>query len=58
MKGCSVLVTGATGFIGNALVKKLVNMNARVTCLVRSAQKNNLLLRGINILPIESFSTT
>jgi nucleoside-diphosphate-sugar epimerase len=38
-----VLVTGATGFIGQHLVEKLIGQRHRVRCLVRSPEKAKLL---------------
>lgn len=39
LTGKGVLVTGASGFIGGALVKRLLTMNVHVRGLVRSAEK-------------------
>jgi nucleoside-diphosphate-sugar epimerase len=35
----SVLVTGASGFIGRHLVRRLIELGARVSCLVRAASR-------------------
>lgn len=35
----TVLVTGATGLIGQVIVNKLINLNARVIAVVRNAEK-------------------
>ena len=37
----SVLVTGATGFIGSRLVETLINKGYDVTSLVRNGKKGN-----------------
>ena len=37
-----VLVTGANGFIGSAVVRKLLHANHEVAALVRGAQINRL----------------
>lgn len=42
-----ILVTGATGFIGNHLVNKLIEQGKRPRCLVRNKEK------GAHILPID-----
>ncbi len=42
-----ILITGATGYIGSHLVKRLVAQGERPRCLVRSAN------RAANILPID-----
>jgi len=41
-KGLNVLITGADGFIGSHLTKKLLEMGADVTCLVHSENLKNL----------------
>ena len=38
----SVLVTGATGFIGSRLVDELINKGYDVTSLIRKGKKGNL----------------
>ena len=38
----NILVTGATGFIGGAVVKRLSKKNVNVTVLVRDLEENNL----------------
>ena len=38
----SVLVTGATGFIGSRLVQELINKEYEVTSLIRKGKKGNL----------------
>jgi nucleoside-diphosphate-sugar epimerase len=39
----AVLVTGATGFVGSNLVRKLIGKGYAVTCLVRSTSKTRVL---------------
>ena len=34
-----VFITGATGFIGNALVKKLRSKNWKILCIARNIKK-------------------
>jgi nucleoside-diphosphate-sugar epimerase len=36
LRGVTVLVTGATGFIGSHLVERLLSEGASVRCLLRS----------------------
>jgi UDP-glucose 4-epimerase len=43
----SALVTGATGFIGSALVERLLADRARVTCLVRARPRKSGALRAL-----------
>lgn len=52
----SALVTGASGFIGTALVRKLSGLNIRTICLVRSRRRVATLekLQGVEILEIPS----
>ena len=38
----SILVTGATGFIGSRLVDELINKGYNVTSLIRKGKKGNL----------------
>ena len=38
----SILVTGATGFIGSRLVDELINKGYNVTSLIREGKKGNL----------------
>jgi UDP-glucose 4-epimerase len=54
----SVLVTGATGFIGRALVARLVREGAEVHCVVRKSTRNDALegLVGVRMLPVDSFT--
>ena len=48
----SVLVTGATGFIGSRLVTELINNGYDVTSLIRKGKegnlKSNIILRRLN----------
>ena len=37
----SILVTGATGFIGSRLVEELINKGYNVTSLIRKGKKGN-----------------
>ena len=36
----NVLLIGATGFVGSAILNELVNRGHKVTAVVRNAQKN------------------
>ena len=55
----SALVTGATGFVGSALVNRLLAENVRVTCLVRprsDSNTRNLIDAGrIRLIEVPSF---
>lgn len=53
----TALVTGATGFIGTALVRRLSSEQVKVICLVRSRQRAHALagLPGVEILEVASF---
>ena len=55
----SALVTGATGFVGSALVDRLLAENVRVTCLVRprsDSNARNLIDAGrIRLVEVPSF---
>ena len=42
----SVLVTGASGFVGAQLVKRLVDLDANVTCFVRDDDPASTLFRS------------
>lgn len=55
----SALVTGATGFIGSALVRRLSSENIAVTCLVRSKQRAAPLaqLPGVTLIEAPSLDT-
>ncbi len=44
-----VLVTGATGFIGAHLVERLLDLGARVRCLVRRTSRVESLPRGVDL---------
>src|SRR5262249_7433761 len=46
-----VFVTGATGFIGRHLCRRLTARGDRVTALVRTAAKASLLGAGVDTLP-------
>ena len=58
----SALVTGATGFVGSALVDRLLADNVEVTCLVRSQSmpKARALSEGrrIRVVEVPSFTTS
>lgn len=41
LKSCKVLITGATGLIGQAIVKRLLNFGVEVIAVVRSMEKAN-----------------
>jgi nucleoside-diphosphate-sugar epimerase len=42
LKNNSILVIGGTGFIGTNLMKKLLKLGAKVTCLSLKRKKNEL----------------
>lgn len=55
----SALVTGATGFIGSALVRRLVQDGTRVVCLVRPESARAATLRGVEVVrELESVEPT
>ena len=58
----SALVTGATGFLGSALVARLLSENVEITCLVRSQSisKANFLAddHRIRIVEVPAFETS
>ena len=43
-----ILLTGATGFVGKSLLKKLIDLGYEVTCLVRNKKKANK-LKNLNV---------
>ena len=45
-----ILLTGATGFIGNHLCHKLVERGHSIVALLRSANKRHLLPDGVDVL--------
>jgi dihydroflavonol-4-reductase len=47
--GKTYIVTGGTGFVGNNVVKALVSCGASVRTLVRSKEKADIALKGINV---------
>jgi nucleoside-diphosphate-sugar epimerase len=51
----SALVTGATGFIGSVLVKRLLAEQVEVTCLIRSKHRPTLADSAIRIIEVPSF---
>ena len=56
----SALVTGATGFIGSALVRRLSNEGVRVFCLVRPNSPGCSRVRdlpGVEVLEIETYDS-
>ena len=54
MSNPSVLVTGASGFIGGHLVRRLIARNCRVTCLVRASSRvDELRLAGAHLIVCE-----
>lgn len=44
-----ILVTGGTGFIGNTLIRHLLNLGHQVRLLLRPSQKNPTLPKGISL---------
>jgi len=56
----SALVTGATGFIGSALVRRLLAEKFEVACLVRRSSRNLSALAGLSgvkVIAVPSFHT-
>jgi len=56
----SALVTGATGFIGTALVRRLLAEKFEVACLVRGSSRNLSALAGLSgvkVIAVPSFHT-
>jgi len=47
--GKTYIVTGGTGFVGNNVVKALVSNGASVRTLVRSKEKADIALKGLNV---------
>ena len=45
----TVLVTGATGFVGSALIKRLVHDGYRVRVLIRPKSDYGMLPEGVDI---------
>jgi len=54
----SVLISGATGFIGGALARRLLREGARVHCLVRKSSHHDALdrLAGAQVLALDHYS--
>mgnify|MGYP001196229878 FL=1 len=50
LKNSSILVIGGTGFIGKNLVKKLLRIGAKVTCLSLKKNKNRLTHKNLKYL--------
>jgi 2-alkyl-3-oxoalkanoate reductase len=54
LSGTSVLVTGATGFIGSRLAERLAEQGARVTGIGRSVDKvSHLSGKGVELIPVD-----
>jgi len=53
LTGCQVLVTGATGFLGGALARRLANDGVQVKALARQPQKADYIKDVPNIMVIE-----
>jgi nucleoside-diphosphate-sugar epimerase len=47
-----VFVTGATGYVGHQLAKKLANQNYKVIALVRNLNSENI-PKHVNIIPVK-----
>ena len=47
LKNCSILVVGGTGFIGINLVKKLLKLGSKVTCLSLKKKRNKLIHKNL-----------
>ena len=45
LKNSSILVVGGTGFIGTNLVKRLLKIGAKVTCLALKKKKKKYLIK-------------
>ncbi len=45
-----VLAIGATGYIGSRLARSLVTRGLKVSAIVRSTRKHEILLKGVNII--------
>ena len=46
LSGCNILVTGANGFLGAALIKRLCECGAKVYALVRSGREHSTVTAG------------
>jgi nucleoside-diphosphate-sugar epimerase len=53
MSGRRILVTGGTGFIGRALVERLVRDGHEVTCLVRTAGSAPACVRAVEVSDLD-----
>ena len=57
LKGKKILVTGCAGFIGSALVKKLLNAKAYVTGIDNINDYYSVTLKKSRLKALEAFNT-
>lgn len=52
-----ILVTGATGFIGRNLCKKLLSDGQQIRCAIRSTGQKDLLYNGVEFVHVEAINS-